>query len=66
VSVGSIYALGVKKGRVAARRLPSPLHQACSDGGRFLRPGGKLFLVTDEEFAEVDPGDIAAGRNGWR
>jgi hypothetical protein len=65
-SVRSIHAVDPKTGQVVAHWLPSPLHQAARDGGRFLQLGLKLFLVTDEEFAEVDLGDIAARRNGWR
>jgi hypothetical protein len=65
-AVRSIHAVDAKTGRVAARWLPSPLYQASADGGHFLRLEKKLFLVTDEEFAEVRLADVAARRNGWR
>jgi hypothetical protein len=61
----SLYALDAKKGGVVARWLLTP-GQAASDGGRFLALGKRLFLVTDEEFAEVDVEDIPAKRNGWK
>jgi hypothetical protein len=64
--VRSLHALDPKTGRVVARWLPGPLYQPSSDGGRFLRVGKKLFLVADEEFAEVSVEDIAGRRNGWR
>jgi hypothetical protein len=64
-SVRSIHALNAKKGQVVAHWLPSPLRQA-NDGGRFLGLGTGLFLVTDEEFAEVSVDDIAAEKNWWR
>ena len=63
--VRCIHALDPKTGQVVARWLPTPPNQASHDGGRFLRLGKKLFLVTDEEFAEVNTADIVAKKNGW-
>jgi hypothetical protein len=65
-SVRSIYAVDSKTGQVVAHWLPSPFNQASRDGGRFLQLGPKLFLVTDDEFAEVAIDDIAAKKNGWQ
>jgi hypothetical protein len=64
-AVRSIYALEPTTGKVAAHWLPRPLYQPTGDGGRFLQLGRKLFLVTDEEFAEVRLSDITAKKNGW-
>lgn len=61
----SIYAVDLKTGQVVAHWLPSP-HQPSSDAGRFLKLGEKLFLVTDEEFADIDLAEIAAKKNGWK
>jgi hypothetical protein len=62
----SIYAVDVNQGRVVAHWLPSPPNQASSDCGRLLRFKEKLFLVAEEEFAEIDLDDIAAKKNGWQ
>lgn len=65
-AVRSLYALDPKTGRVVAHWLPEPLNQPARDDGRFLQLGGKLFLVTDEEFAEVEVDDIPARTHGWK
>ena len=64
--VRSLYALDVKTGQTVARWLPSPPSGRASDAGRFLWLDGRLFLVTDEAFSEINLKDIAARRNGWR
>jgi hypothetical protein len=63
--VRSIYALDARTDHLVARWMPKPLNQPARDPGRFLRLGNKLFLVTDEEFAELALADIAAKKNGW-
>ncbi|HVS36810.1 MAG TPA: hypothetical protein VMS17_14715 [Gemmataceae bacterium] len=65
-AVRSIHALDPKTGQVVAHWLPEPPNLASRAGGRFLRHGKILFLVTDEEFSEVNADDIAARKNGWR
>jgi hypothetical protein len=65
-SIRSIYALDPKTGKILAHWLPEPLNQPSADGGRFLQLGGKLFLVTDEEFGEIKVDDITAKIGGWK
>jgi hypothetical protein len=62
--VRSIQAVHRKTIRVS-RWLPAPL-QPAPDDGRLLRLGKKVFLITDEEFAEIKVEEIAARKNGWR
>jgi hypothetical protein len=63
--VRSIYALNARTDHVVARWMPTPFNQPARDVARFLRLDRKLFVVTDEEFAEVVAEDIAAKKNGW-
>jgi hypothetical protein len=62
----SIYALSPRTGATLAHWLPTPGLQPMRDGGRFCQLSKKLFLVTDEEFAEINVKDIAAKANGWK
>jgi hypothetical protein len=64
--VRSIHALNQKTGQTVAQWLPDPLSQKARDEGRFLNLDGKVFLVSDEEFAEVNLDDIPAKCNGWK
>ncbi len=66
VPVPSIYAVKTPRGEVVARWLPSPLPAFPVDCGRFMKLAGKLSLVYEKEFTEINLGDIAANRNGWR
>lgn len=65
-SVRSIHALDSLTGKVVAHWLPTPLHQLSLDGGFFLHLDKKLFLVTEEEFSEIEVKDILARKNGWK
>ena len=66
IARGHHQVRGQAQGRVGARWLPEPLSQPTSDGGRFLRLGRGLFLVTDEEVVEVSVEDITDKKNGWK
>ncbi len=63
--VRSLQAVEVRTSQLVARWQPTPL-QRFTDGGRFVRVGERLFLVTDEEFAEIRLRDIGERKNGWR
>jgi len=55
-------AVDIKTGQVIARWEGNTPR---SDRGWIARRGDRLFFVTNEEFVEIDPADIAAKKNGW-
>src|SRR5205823_14656822 len=63
--VRSLQAVEVRTSQLVARWQPTPL-QRFTDGGRFVRVGERLFLVTDDEFAEIRLQDIGERKHGWR
>jgi hypothetical protein len=63
--VRTLQAVEFRTGQVVARWEPTPL-QRFTDGGRLVRLGERLFLVANDEFAEIHVRDLVAGKNGWR
>ncbi len=63
--VRSLQAVEARTGQLVARWQPTPLRRF-ADGGRFVRQGERLFLVADNEFAEIRLRDIDRGKNGWK
>ncbi len=61
----SLYAVDFKTERVIAHWLPEPIRPLAEEG-HFLRLGGRLFLLTPEELAEVNLEDIATKKRGWK
>ena len=65
--VRTVYALRATTGKLHARWRPWPFSPHFSiDAGRLVKLGKRLFVVADDEFAELDPSDITARKNGWR
>jgi hypothetical protein len=63
-----VVAVDVATGKVAAEWV-SPTGHSPPWGGRasrVLRVADKLYLLTGEQFSEIQLEDIAAKRNGWR
>lgn len=61
-----LYALDATTGRIVAHWFPSPPSQPATDPGRFRKLDNKLYLITDDAFAEINVNDIAAKTNGWK
>jgi hypothetical protein len=66
ISARRIYAVNVANGQVVARWLPSPSNQPVTDVGRFRKVAGKLYLVTDEVFSQIDLRSVSVKTNGWQ
>ncbi|MCI0458024.1 MAG: hypothetical protein L0Z62_13755 [Gemmataceae bacterium] len=63
--VRSLQAVEARTGQVVARWHPTPLKRF-ADGDRLVRQGERLFLVADDEFAEIRLQDVARGKHGWK
>ena len=66
ISGRRVYAVGIADGQVVGHWFPSPTSQPATDVGRFRKVAGKLYLVTDEAFSQVQTSDISAKTNGWK
>jgi hypothetical protein len=57
-----LAAVDIKSGNIIARWEPNVLRD---ERGWFVRRGTRLFIVTDDEFVELNASDIVAKMNGW-
>jgi hypothetical protein len=64
--VRCLYAVDSKTGKTVARWHPTP-HRSSSDRDEpwFFPDGPKLYVMTPDEFSEINLDDIAAKKRGW-
>ena len=60
-------AVDTSDGKVMARWLPSHGRRPMGVNGAWFRKlGGRLFVISDDEFNDFNLEDIAARKNGWQ
>jgi hypothetical protein len=65
--VRCLYAVDIKTGKTAARWHPTPQRTSSDrDEPWFFSDGPRLYVMTPDEFSEVDLDDIAAKKRGWQ
>jgi hypothetical protein len=63
----SLYAVDLKTGKTSARWRPEPLQAAHGERAEpwLFEQDGQLYLMTRQEFSEINFDDLAAKKRGW-
>ncbi len=60
-----VYAVDIKTGKTVARWRPVPM-RASQEEPWFCQRGAQVYLMTPQEFSEINFVDIAAKKRGWK